>query len=124
MESGDIHTQEVFEQRRRGLADHILEHPEEFDMDTWGYQHSCGTVACLAGNAALQAAREGLCKITWLPGGLNVIKADGIANFVDRFARGYLGLVDNKLFYRFDLTAETAAKALLEAPYCCHPKEF
>lgn len=125
MTISDAPTQEDFERRRMELADHILEHPEEFDMHVWGYETQCGTVGCLAGNAALQAAREGLCEIVWekdpyssFERVFNSVVGSGFKErLVPTFARDYLGLVDGTLFYRYDLTPETVAKALLEKPY-------
>lgn len=42
----------------RELAEHIVEHPNEFDMDYWAggpaaLDRHCGTVACLAGTACI-----------------------------------------------------------------------
>lgn len=34
---------------------HGFEHPEEFNMGTWYSKTDCGTTACLAGTAAVQA---------------------------------------------------------------------
>lgn len=122
--------QEVFEQRRRELADYILEHPEEFDMGFFGLKTFCGTAGCIAGQAALQAEREGLCRIQWSPVSdpkstnkyfdrvvLSGMEENANGGHVDDFARDYLGLRDRNLFYNYGLTTETAAKALLEAPY-------
>ena len=119
--------QETYEQRRMAVANHILEHPKEFDMNTWGYQGTaCGTVACLAGTAVLQAASEGLCSLVWSehsPGvqALKLVRRPGHNGFasVSQFARDYLGMtsLDSQLFHRYYLTPEEAAKALLELPY-------
>lgn len=115
--------QEMFEQRRMELADRILAHPNKFKMSLWGYRTSCGTVGCLAGHAALQAEDEGLCTISWLGSSFDsVALPNEMRKNVDDFARDYLGLPNRNLFYQFSLTPETAAKALLEAPYR-HSKE-
>lgn len=120
--------QETYEQRRMAVANHILEHPKEFDMNTWGYQGTaCGTVACLAGTAALQAASEGLCDLVWTEHSqgvqaLKLVRRPGRNGFasVSQFARDYLGMhpASTQLFHRYELTPEQAAKALLEEPYC------
>lgn len=120
---------EEFETRRRAVADQILAEPEQFDMDSFGYQTKacCGTVTCLAGTAVLQAEKLGQCTVRWsqldghpdfflLMDGLTVANHFGVVA-IDDFARKYLGLQTDSLFYRFELTAEEAAKALLEAPY-------
>lgn len=118
--------QQTFEARRMAVANHILEHPEEFDMNTWGYQSTCGTVACLAGTAALQAAAQDLCTPVWTQHGsgvnaLKYVRRPGRAGFapISTFAREYLGMTafGANLFHRYELTPEQAAKALLEEPY-------
>ena len=117
---------ETYERRRMAVANHILEHPEEFDMNTWGYQSACGTVACLAGTAVLQAATEGLCQPVWTAHGdtttaLKYARRPGWEGFatISRFARDYLGMTPSgtSLFHRHELDPEHAAKALLELPY-------
>ena len=118
--------QQTFEARRMAVADHILAHPEEFDMNTWGYQSACGTVACLAGTAVLQAAAEGLCQPVWAAHNsttmaLKLVRRPGREGFapVSTFARDYLGMErsDIHLFHQYELDPEHAAKALLELPY-------
>lgn len=117
--------QQTFEARRMAVADEILERPENFNMFLWGHRTACGTVACLAGTAALQAQREGLCQIIWehaLPGGerLKYVQVpDGNVYHIGPWARDYLGLTEAsaRLFSQFHLTPETAAKTLLEEPY-------
>jgi hypothetical protein len=34
--------------------DYAVDHPEEFDMSTWGTIRTCGTTACLAGTVAIR----------------------------------------------------------------------
>lgn len=117
--------QQTFEARRMAVADEILERPENFNMYLWASKTACGTVACLAGTAALQAQREGQCQTVWESQGYGeqrlkyVALPDGSAQRVGIWARDYLGLteVSAALFGQFELTPETAAKALLEAPY-------
>lgn len=126
MTTDHVPTQETFEQRRMALADYILEHPGEFDMDYWGYRTACGAAGCIAGNAVFQAVREGLCHPMWFRVHANragfeaVTRSDGSTQSVAQFAQDYLDLPDKGLFSGFDLTPETAAKALLEAPYLSH----
>lgn len=122
----ELEPQEVYEARRMEVADYILEHPEEFNMRLFGKRELCGTVACIAGTAAVLAERQGLVRIRWepYPGGLDVMGAvtyglpctDQLRS-IDLFARDYLGLRSTVLFYRMDLTPERAAKELLEEPY-------
>jgi hypothetical protein len=38
----------------RKVLSHLAEHPEQFDMGTFGEVADCGTVACLAGHALIQ----------------------------------------------------------------------
>jgi hypothetical protein len=118
--------QQEYERRRMAVANHILEHPEEFDMNTWGYQSACGTVACLAGTAVLQAAAEGLCQPVWTAHNsttmaLKLVRRSGREGFapVSNFARDYLGMTPSgaQLFHRYEHDPEHAAKALLELPY-------
>jgi hypothetical protein len=118
--------QQEYERRRMAVANHILEHPEEFDMNTWGYQSACGTVACLAGTAVLQAAAEGLCQPVWpahnsTTMAVKLVRRSGREGFapVSHFARDHLGMTPAgaQLFHRYELDPEHAAKALLELPY-------
>ena len=114
-------TQEEYERRRMEVATYIVTHPEDFDMDTWGYRTHCGTVACLAGTATLFAEQKELCSTRWTRGS-NVLRdvvvlPNGRAQTLDLFARDYLGLDHRDIFYDFQLTAELAAKRLLEEPY-------
>lgn len=117
--------QETFEARRMAVADEILDRPENFNMFLWASKTACGTVACLAGTAALQAQREGLCQTLWESVGYGeerlkfVALPDGSLQRVGLWAYDYLGLTDRdaQLFGRFEMTPEVAAKALLEAAY-------
>lgn len=113
------------------VADQILAEPKGFDMDTFGHRTSCGTVACLAGTAVLQAETQDKCVVKWAhnadeyPDGPysvmdHLIVPDVTGQKVvqvNDFARTYLGLKSDSLFYRFGFNSEDAAKALLEAPY-------
>ena len=123
-------TREEYERRRMMVADHILEHPSEFDMNVFGYRGpSCGTTACIAGTAVIQVEKQGLCELHW--GGSDTSGAAGLgerltvtgpvgvqyAEDLDLFAREYLGLTSHNIFYDFGLTPEGAAKGLLEEPY-------
>lgn len=119
-------THAEFEQRRHEVADYILEHREEFDMSTFGTKTACGTVACLAGTAALLASEQGLVTLEWLRYDegktselAGVTLPDGTDARLDVWAAfDYLGLTSTALFFD-DLIddPELAAKALLDAPY-------
>lgn len=124
---------EVFEQRRMAVANEILEHPERFDMETWGTRNrnsknsnACGTTACLAGTAALLAEAQGLVKTVWAKNAWDDLELNlrdvkdlttGKVQMVEDFAMDYLGMNDSCLFHRVGMDDERAAKALLEEPY-------
>lgn len=118
---------ETYERRRMEVADELIEHPENFDMLVWGRRTECGTVACIAGTAALVAAKQGHCTPFWqrmspTMHDLSYVALSGDAPYqfqaVRSFAAEYLGLPEGtNLFVRFDLTNEEAAKELLSAPY-------
>lgn len=121
---------EVYEGRRMELADFLVAHPADFDMLAWGYRTTrwgnvCGTVACIAGHAAILGAEQGVCHVTWmamdhsrdLELDLKIETADGDRMDVDDWAKQYLGMTSTNLFYNYDLNAEEAAKALLDEPY-------
>ncbi len=123
-------SREEFERRRMLVAaDRILEHPEQFDMGTWGYRGSaCGTAACIAGTALLVAEQEGLGDALWSyerTGSLEGEKLDGFrpkggtAWFtVDEYGTEYLGMQPwSELFQDLSLGVEDAAKRLLDEPY-------
>lgn len=115
---------EVYEGRRMELADFLVAHPDDFDMSAWGYRNACGTVACIAGHAAILGAEQGMCEIAWMATtdhgpdlelDLKVETPDG--DRLDVWAKEYLGMTSTHLFYNYDLNAEEAAKALLDEPY-------
>lgn len=117
---------EEYERRRHELADHMLEHPQEFDIGTFGEQTACGTTACIAGTAAFLAANQGLLELNWHPRNpfgvsqlqMHVTLPDGSTPDVDDWAKEYLGLRSTSMFYDGLLRdAEIAAKTLLEAAY-------
>lgn len=119
-----------FEQRRHELADHILTHPEKFDMSTFGTKGpACGTVACLAGTAGLLAAQRGEVQLVWTPADecanadLNAVTLpDGSSLPIDSWAFLHLGLTSTGIFYEDTIDEpELAAKAILEAPYRNEP---
>jgi hypothetical protein len=118
-------TRYEFEQRRHEVADYILEHPNEFDMSTFGVRtNACGTVGCIAGTAAFIAEAAGKVELDWSSDLLDrenldvVVHANGEAMDVDDFAMEYLGMTSTKMFYDSSLAVpEKAAKALLEEPY-------
>lgn len=120
-------TREEYEQRRMEVADELIEHPENFDMLVWGRRTECGTVACIAGTAALVAAKQGHCTPFWQRMSptmhdlrfVSLPRAEPYpVQAVRSFAAEYLGLPEEtNLFVRFELTNEEAAKELLSAPY-------
>lgn len=120
-----METQEVYETRRMEVADYILEHPEEFNMGTFGQKSPCGTTACIAGTAILLAERQGLAQTTWfeswdpqvtLMGVVTDLETHNVFN-MSAFARDYLGLSRTTLFYVGPFSPEEAAKELLAEPY-------
>lgn len=120
-------TREEYERRRMELADHILEHPEEFRMEVWGVRNSCGTTGCLAGTAAMLAEKQGLCTVGWdwdsWGGRQQYVMAMHVETNAGRrmllawFARDYLGLESTTIFYAGPQNAELAVKRLLKEPY-------
>lgn len=119
-------TRAEFEQRRHEVANYILDHPEEFDMATFGTKMACGTVACLAGTAAFLASGRGLVRLEWLHYDegktselAGVTLPDGTDARLDVWAAfDYLGLTSTGLFFDDNIDdPELAAKALLDAPY-------
>ncbi len=118
-------TRYEFEQRRHEVADYILEHPDEFDMSTFGMRtNACGTVGCIAGTAAFIAEVAGHVELRWSPDFLYrenldiAVRTNGEEMDVDDFAALYLGMTSTKMFYDSSLAVpEKAAKALLEEPY-------
>lgn len=119
-------TRAEFEDRRLELANHILEHPEEFDMSTFGTKTACGTTACLAGTAALLAADKGLVRLNWCISDVSgnadlpsVTEPSGLFDLpVDTWACDYLGLPSAGIFYDDSIDdPELAVKALLDQSY-------
>jgi hypothetical protein len=118
---------EVFEWRRREVADRILADPEHFDMYVWGTRSpQCGTNACLAGHAILLAEEEGKCTPVWREQGFGSAEMRAVKVYskglmdiesLEDFAMDYLGMTNGCLFHELDMGAEEAAKALLEEPY-------
>lgn len=109
------------------VADELVAHPENFDMFVWGRRTKCGTAACIAGTAALVAAKQGHCSLLWQRISLTIedlryVSLPRVTPYpvqaVRSFAAEYLGLPEaTNLFVRFELTNEEAAKELLAAPY-------
>lgn len=125
---------EVYEWRRRIVADRIIADTEHFNMKVWGLRGGeledkpvCGTVACLAGTAALVAEELRECRTVWRDFGpdigaeLRAVVPSGSLGLpvrIDVWAQEYLGLVEAGLFYATKLSPEQVAKALLEdEPY-------
>lgn len=123
--------QEIFEQRRQELAAHIIGHPDEFNMASWGQRTACGTTACLAGWAVLLAEKEGLCNVSWdrdhfMGPGERMHMTVRVGNEVkplSTYAQEYLGLENWGLFYAIFADAPEAAKKLLDEPYSEGPFE-
>lgn len=42
----------------RKVLEHITEHPEEHDQQSWAEKTACGTTYCMAGHAVLMAGHE------------------------------------------------------------------
>ena len=114
-----------FEQRRHELANHILEHRDEFDMATFGTKTFCGTTACLAGTAAVLASRRGEVSLYWEASEVcrneelsGAILPNGNHLPIDSWAYLHLGLTSTSIFYDDTIDEpEAAAKALLDEPY-------
>ena len=103
---------EVCAERRERLAQRLDNMPQgNFDIDTSAKKEACGTVACIAGWAALQAVEDGLIKLDdiFIHFGEGASYTDGTFSWqsIRRTAYTYLGFdyltahydVDKDLFY-------------------------
>lgn len=83
----------------RKVLDYIDEHPEQFNINYWGVPDTgCGTVACFAGHALLQAGYEmtGYDRFR-APDGtvVSMYGADGVPEWT---AKKLLGLSDDEYY--------------------------
>lgn len=102
-------TREEAEANREAVAQRIVaEGPDRFDMSTWIDKTACGTVACIAGWAAVEAGL-GRTHQEWNDNGYK--NSDSVARWLG------LGLDGKLLFYADIRTPEDAALALKSEPY-------
>lgn len=139
-EEPQYETHEVYEQRRRAVAEKIREVPEQFNMMSFingggsDPDPMCGTTLCIAGWAAVHVPGVSVTRTKWGEPRFGPATL-GLNGKVEEVAADWLGLDPDEahhLFYghfspaaeagRLDeITPDEAIAALMAAPYVCDP---